>query len=75
MTISVLFFASLKERFTDTRFPFHDEALTPEKVWTAVCHEPLPANILVSINAEYAEKNVLLHDGDELAFFPTVTGG
>ena len=37
--------------------------------------EPLPANVLVARNMEYASLDSRLEAGDEIAFFPPVTGG
>ena len=35
----------------------------------------MPDNILVAINMDYVERNHSVKDGDEVAFFPPVTGG
>lgn len=34
-----------------------------------------PTGVLVAINQEMATLETLIHDGDEVAFFPPVTGG
>ncbi|MEN8131479.1 MAG: MoaD/ThiS family protein [Pseudomonadota bacterium] len=34
-----------------------------------------PANWLVAVNMEYVDMNHPVRDGDEVAFFPPVTGG
>ncbi|MCP4430766.1 MAG: molybdopterin converting factor subunit 1 [Gammaproteobacteria bacterium] len=31
--------------------------------------------ILIAVNQEMAERNTVINDGDEVAFFPPVTGG
>ncbi len=36
---------------------------------------PLPPNMLTAVNMEYAEPTQIVRDGDEVAFFPPVTGG
>jgi molybdopterin converting factor small subunit len=35
----------------------------------------MPGNILMAVNQEYAEADQFVSDGDEVAFFPPVTGG
>ncbi len=36
---------------------------------------PLPGNILAAVNMDYVELDSNVKDGDEIAFFPPVTGG
>ena len=45
-------------------------------VWmTCVDTMAIPDNVLVAINQEYADFDATVNDGDEVAFFPPVTGG
>ncbi|MFT5112250.1 MAG: molybdopterin synthase sulfur carrier subunit [Parasphingorhabdus sp.] len=44
-------------------------------VWQRVCDLPLDPHILVAINKQYAQLSSPVSDGDEVAFFPPVTGG
>jgi len=37
--------------------------------------QPLPDNVLIAVNREYAKADQAVRDGDEVAFFPPVTGG
>jgi molybdopterin synthase sulfur carrier subunit len=37
--------------------------------------EPLPDNVLVARNMQYANLETAVKEGDEIAFFPPVTGG
>ena len=77
MTITVKFFASLREQVgkTEEQIQFSD-SLTANKVWNQVCAgKPFPEHILVAINQEYASLDTLVNEGDEVAFFPPVTGG
>jgi len=37
--------------------------------------QPLPDNVLAARNMEYVKVDCTLADGDEVAFFPPVTGG
>lgn len=78
MSIRVRYFASLRERLGragDEIAP--DPAVrTVADVWTRVGRgHPLPDNTLVAINMEYASFAHEVREGDEVAFFPPVTGG
>jgi sulfur-carrier protein len=77
MSINLRYFASLKEvvgrpedslAYTDT--------LTVNEVWKRVNPDKsLPGNTLVAVNMEYVDFDFIVKDGDEVAFFPPVTGG
>jgi len=77
MSITVKFFASLRETIgkADTCLDA-DNIRTAADVWQIVTdnHEPV-GNMLVAINMEYASLDETVNDGDEVAFFPPVTGG
>ncbi len=79
MPIKICYFASLKEsleKSEDEISGFENEPLSAKKVWQmANPNKQLPENILVAINMEYAELDDQVQDGDEIAFFPPVTGG
>ena len=77
MTVKVKFFASLKEQMgCDGATVEIGEVATAADVWlSASGGKPLPANVLVAINMEYSDPNHGVNDGDEVAFFPPVTGG
>lgn len=49
---------------------------TVADVWARVSgDQPLPRTVRVAVNQEYADLKQLVKDGDEIAFFPPVTGG
>jgi molybdopterin synthase sulfur carrier subunit len=48
---------------------------TISEIWNQVSGEAMPENILVAVNMEYTDINHKLSNGDEVAFFPPVTGG
>ena len=77
MTITVRYFASLKEtlgRDSDRLAP--GIAVTVAEVWAnAVPQREPPPNLLAAVNLEYADFKSPVKDGDEVAFFPPVTGG
>jgi len=77
MAIDVRYFASLRERMgrADERLPA-DGVVTVADVWRQVSgNAALPANVLCAVNMEYVDPAAAVRDGDEVAFFPPVTGG
>jgi len=75
--ITVKYFASLRERMgreEDTLGP--ERIHTVRDVWDRVTDDgDPPSNLLAAVNHEYADLAVAVNDGDEVAFFPPVTGG
>ena len=78
MNIQVLFFASLKEHLgkAETRLEI-SSSQTVAALWKKLSagKEALPEQILFAVNHEYVHAGYQLKDGDEVAFFPPVTGG
>jgi molybdopterin synthase sulfur carrier subunit len=77
MSIKVRYFASLKESIgrQEDILDF-TELSTVSEIWRRANPEkPLPANTLAAINMDYVELDSAVKDGDEVAFFPPVTGG
>ncbi len=77
MSIKVRYFASLKERIgrAEDNLAFAD-LVTVEDVWhRANPQQTLPANVLAAVNMDYVALDCRVKDGDEVAFFPPVTGG
>ena len=76
MTINVRFFASLRERIGHATMIVEAVGITTARdVWKAVSRESPDEEMLVAINKEYAGLDRAVSDGDEVAFFPPVTGG
>ena len=77
MSIQVRYFASLKEQLGLQEQSLDAKGIdTVEDVWKRVNPEQsLPQHILTAVNMDYADVNTLVKDGDEVAFFPRVTGG
>jgi molybdopterin synthase sulfur carrier subunit len=77
MIVTVRVFAQLRERLGFERRELElPEAATATEAWTALTGEDrLPRHVLCAVNMEYASGDAVLGDGDEVAFFPPVTGG
>lgn len=75
MTIRVRYFASVRERLGRSEELMALEAgLTVAAVWQRV-GAALTGPVLAAVNQEFVPFSRPLRDGDELAFFPPVTGG
>ena len=77
MSITVKYFAVLRERYgkSGDSVPF-EIGMTVSDVWKrALAVEAIPDNLMIAVNMEYTRKDTQLKDGDEVAFFPAVTGG
>ena len=73
MTVMVRLFAGLRERAGwSTR---ELEAARVADVWPALGLGVEPEGLLYAVNREYAERDLELHDGDEVALIPPVSGG
>ncbi|MEE9395411.1 MAG: molybdopterin converting factor subunit 1 [Methylococcales bacterium] len=76
MSIRVKFFASLREQVGQSEQEIMSKGVgTVSEVWAQLGEGELPADILCAINMDYAEHDSSVKDGDEVAFFPPVTGG
>lgn len=77
MVVAVKFFASLREQvgINETTIELPNPA-TVQQVWHSVSDGlGMPDNLLMTVNMEYEKADAVVHDGDEVAFFPPVTGG
>lgn len=82
--ITVVFLASIRERLACDRMPFDlgQPSLTVTELaerltlhsdhWRQVL---LTDKVLIAINQQMSRADDIVHDGDEVAFFPPVTGG
>lgn len=78
MNVTVRYFASMRDRMgrTDETLAIGADEVTVAEVWEKVSEgQPMPDSTLIAINMEYTDAGATLKDGDELAFFPPVTGG
>lgn len=78
MKLSVKYFASMRERMgcAEQMIELDVNEISVAQLWDQhLSQEPLLANTLVAVNMEYCDRETLLKEGDEVAFFPPVTGG
>ncbi len=75
MTITVKFFASLREQLGKDEVQLAAASTVLEAWQLATQQTAMPANTLCAINMDYASPEQTVSDGDEVAFFPPVTGG
>lgn len=80
--INILFFASVREQLGVERLNVacvqNIDALISALIaeygvkWESILRAP---NIIIAVNHEVVTRDHALRDGDEIAFFPPVTGG
>ncbi len=77
MDIKIRYFASLRDRMgrAEDQVSFNEDTVTVADLWSRLSDEPIAENILVAVNMEYTDTSHELKNGDEVAFFPPVTGG
>ncbi len=77
MDIKIRYFASLRDRMgkSEDKVSLNGDKVTVADVWSKVSSDPIPETILVAVNMEYTDSSQELKSGDEVAFFPPVTGG
>lgn len=77
MQVNVKAFAHLRDTlgFNESTLELSPGA-TATDVWRSLTGEQqIPRHVLVAMNYEYAAASDTLDEGDEIAFFPPVTGG
>jgi len=77
MPIRVRYFASLKDKVGRSEDELiYATPLSVRDAWRQLHPNlPLPEPLLAAVNMEYVDLDTLVQDGDELGFFPPVTGG
>jgi molybdopterin synthase sulfur carrier subunit len=78
MKITVRYFANMRDRMgrAEESVSIDGDSVTVEALWNKVSpQQTLPGNILIAVNMEYTNGSRVLKNGDEVAFFPPVTGG
>ena len=78
MNVKVRYFANMRDQMgrAEETVTVDGDAVTVEDLWGKVSSKQgLPKNILIAVNMEYTDSSRILKNGDEVAFFPPVTGG
>ncbi len=77
MQVQVKLFASLREQlgFGEREVELA-EGQTVDDLWAVISGRPeVPPDVLRAVNMDYVKGDRILSEGDEVAFFPPVTGG
>ncbi len=75
MSITVKFFARLREQVGHEEVVL-EAAENVQSAWDqATSGMSMPDNTLCALNMEYVDQQTEVSAGDEVAFFPPVTGG
>jgi molybdopterin synthase sulfur carrier subunit len=82
MNLNLLYFASVKETLDCGQEKFTGDVVTVADLVAQLCqrNEPWQStlaenSVLVAVNQTISDRHTVLSDGDEVAFFPPVTGG
>ena len=77
MPVTVKYFASLREHHgSDRQLEAPAAGATVADIWKRASDgAAMPDNVLMAVNLEYVNADHPVQDGDEVAFFPPVTGG
>lgn len=74
--VTIRLFAGLRERAGTGKLELElDAATTVADVWPALGLGDEPVGLLYAVNRAYVDRTQELHDGDEVALIPPVSGG
>jgi sulfur-carrier protein len=77
MSIKVKFFARMRDEagLSSGEVDFI-EGISTSDIWSQLTkNAEFPESVMIAVNLEYTSGEPSLKDGDEVAFFPPVTGG
>ena len=77
MTVNVLYFARLREELGRERdeLELPGATITVGDLWRHLHADNPPERLMAAVNQEQAGLDSPVRDGDEVAYFPPVTGG
>ena len=78
MNVTVRYFANMRDRMgrAEETLSIESNGITVQELWSRLApQQGLPNNVLIAVNMEYTDASRVLKNGDEVAFFPPVTGG
>lgn len=77
MAVKVLYFARLREELgrDGEQADLPGDGYTVAGLWEHLHGEPPPQRLMSAVNQTQAGLDTPVRDGDEVAFFPPVTGG
>ncbi len=78
MKVTVRYFASMRDRMgrADEVVTIEGDESTVAGLWGKVSEgKSMPPSTLIAVNMAYTDAAAAIKDGDEIAFFPPVTGG
>lgn len=77
MSVKVKLFASMREYLDLDETEISGENISSvADVWRDIAAgKPMPENTLCAVNLRHSSAETAVADGDEIAFFPPVTGG
>lgn len=75
--VTIRYFAGLREQLgrESDSVDFAATLNSPRAIWVSLHAEEPPPRLMVAVNQQYAALDSPVQDGDEVAFFPPVTGG
>ena len=75
--ISIRYFAGVRERLGRERDSLEADGqrFSAAELWTLAVGESWPERLMVAVNQRIGSAGSAVRDGDEVAFFPPVTGG
>ena len=78
MQVSIKYFASLRELIGEADAVVEvEDGTSVSSLWQSILEKKNVEfdNVMMAVNMEYVKSEYLLKKGDEVAFFPPVTGG